>query len=87
MSEDKKRTKEIIEIVLHPETIKGLEYLGVRRCVDELEAFKVLEEIRDLLVYLQSLSIEGSEERSMKYNFGIETAIQNVEEAQEAVSM
>ena len=84
MSEDTKRTKEVIEIVLHPETIEGLEDL--RRCVDELEAFNVLEEIRNLLIYLQSLEIEGSKERSMKYNFGIETAIQSVEEAQQAVS-
>jgi hypothetical protein len=85
MSDDKERKKDIIEISLHPETIEGIEG-EPRKCVDENEAFNVLEKIRDLLIYLQTLDIEGSEERSMKYDMGIETAIQSVEEAQEAVS-
>ena len=83
MSENE-RKREVVEIPLRPLTIEGMD---VRKCVDETEGFSILEQIRDLLVYLTTLDIEGSEERSMKYRFGLEQAISGVEEAQEAASM
>ena len=86
MSNNNERKREVIEIILHPETIEGMEDL-FGRCVDETEAFNALEKIRALLIYLQSLEIEGSEERSIKYDFGLEQAISGIEEAQEAVGM
>ena len=84
MSDKNTRKQEIIEIKLHPETIEGMD---VQKCVDEIEAFNVLENIRDLLVYLTTLDIKGSEERSQNYHFSLDLAIQNIEEAQNAASM
>lgn len=82
MSDPDKRKKEVVEINLYPEIVEDV---PGRICVNKTEAFDALEKIRDILVYLQTLEIEGNEERTTNYYENIDSAIRGIEKAQDAI--
>jgi hypothetical protein len=77
-----KRKKEVVKINLYPEIV---EEIPGRVCVNKTEAFDALEKIRDILVYLQTLEIDESEEREINYFENLDSAIKGIEEAQKAI--
>jgi hypothetical protein len=82
LSDPDKRKKEVVEINLYPEIVEDV---PGRICVNKTEAFDALEKIRDILVYLQTLEIDGNEERTTNYYENIDSAIRGIEKAQEAI--
>lgn len=82
MSGVDERKREVVEINLYPEIT---EETPGRICVNKTEAFEALKKIRNILVYLQTLELEGSEDRVIKYFENMDSAIRKIELAQEAI--